>query len=101
MSEFARFENYDFGFRRGVFDKCNGKPMADVSNLEEIWRDGYLDGYEGNEVVLCDRTEEQQVEDAFKAGADFAEKIRPQLQEQANRFDDLAEVFWDGFYDAL
>lgn len=48
------FEAYDHGFRRGVFDKCNGRPMYDFSNIpdESIWKDGYMDGWEGNEVRI-------------------------------------------------
>lgn len=44
------FSDYDYGFRRGVFDKCNGRPCIVARGGDSIlWDDGYLDGWDGNE----------------------------------------------------
>ena len=40
------FEGYDVGWRRGIFDKCNGRPEADFKNfLDTPFNRGYIDGY--------------------------------------------------------
>ncbi len=51
------FEGYDFGARAGMFDKCNGKPERDFSNIPYTpynrgYIDGYLDAYVTNEVRI-------------------------------------------------
>lgn len=40
-------EMYDEGYRRGTFDKHNGRPKADLSNsaLVESWVWGYQDAW--------------------------------------------------------
>jgi len=45
------FNSYDHGWRRGIFDKCNGRDHYDFSNvpLDSIWRAGYEDAWEANE----------------------------------------------------
>lgn len=42
------FEDYDNGFRCGVFDKCNGSLKRTLTD-GCIWDDGYSDGWDGNE----------------------------------------------------
>ncbi len=42
--------DYDAGYRRGMFDKCNGREAFDLDaerNLDYVC--GYLDGYVANE----------------------------------------------------
>ena len=48
------FSSYDFGWRRGVFDKCNGRPHYDFANVAEFdgWRIGYEDAWQANEVRI-------------------------------------------------
>lgn len=48
------FESYDHGWRRGTFDKCNGFPHYDMSNvrLDSIWRAGYEEAWNDNEVRI-------------------------------------------------
>lgn len=43
---------YDYGFRRGTFDKCNGQPPRDVEGWGDIAVDGYNDGYNNNNVRI-------------------------------------------------
>jgi hypothetical protein len=42
-------EFYDWGYRRGVFDRCNNKPHRNLNAWHEIARDGYEDAWESNE----------------------------------------------------
>jgi hypothetical protein len=47
------FSDYDDGFRRGVFDKCNGLPRKVMPDeFHTIWDSGYCDGWDGNEVQI-------------------------------------------------
>ena len=40
------FEGYDAGWRRGIFDKCNGREAFDFSKtLDTPFNRGYIDGY--------------------------------------------------------
>ena len=43
------------------------------------------------------------IDEAFDAGAEIAEKIRPILKALAKPYeqDDLGDAFWDGFFDKL
>ena len=59
--DFEFFGGYDAGYRRGMFDKCNGKPhrYGDwegynlVDNEFNInYSHGYNDAYESNEVQI-------------------------------------------------
>lgn len=49
------FEPWDHGYRRGVFDKCNGREKMstvgyDLDNLSvSMYFDGYEDGWSSNE----------------------------------------------------
>jgi hypothetical protein len=45
---------YDNGFRRGTFDKCNGKPARALDGIPDTkynrgYIKGYLDGYCSND----------------------------------------------------
>ena len=50
-------EGYDNGFRKGTFDKCNGKPAASLDGIADTkynrgYCSGYLDGYCSNDVEM-------------------------------------------------
>ena len=40
---------YDWGYRHGVFDRCNSKTHANTSGWNELARDGYEDAWSTNE----------------------------------------------------
>ncbi len=51
------FSDYDPGFRRGVFDKCNGQPerYSRDSIQDDLFIAAYFDGYDNNEVRINGR----------------------------------------------
>lgn len=40
---------YDWGFRRGVFTRCNGLERPNRTDWNYAARDGFTDGYNANE----------------------------------------------------
>jgi hypothetical protein len=57
-TEIDEFDAYDYGYRHGVFDKCNGEPRREfAASDDEIWIGGYNDGFDGNEVQIMKEVE--------------------------------------------
>ena len=52
-------QGYDWGFRVGTFDKCNGRPERDFGGIDldddynHGYANGYVDGWVTNEVRIC------------------------------------------------
>lgn len=99
------FTDYDIGWRHGTFDKCNGVQATFGPDETDPWTCGYFDAYNSNENRIIVETEDEKidrlVDEAFAAGQEFADEIRPDFDARANIHGDFSDSFWDGFIDRL
>ena len=50
--EIDDFDSYDHGWRRGIFDKCNGILRKNDNGLDVLWFAGYNDAYDSHERMI-------------------------------------------------
>jgi hypothetical protein len=56
-NEQTDFADYDHWFRKGVFDKCNGRAPAFIRDETDLAVSAYFDGFDGNEVKIVEEME--------------------------------------------
>lgn len=105
------FSDYDDGFRRGVFDRCNGRPCLIKSPGDgSLWDSGYLDGWNGNEQRIDPNAVEGESEDdrldrlgqaAYDAGQTLVPAVHKMVEELAKQHPTFEQDIWQGLYDGI